>query len=241
MKNMLIYERGRNVPPEAQKTIGAGKLKGFTDINPMWRIKLLTEIFGPCGVGWYAEITRQWLEPGADKVAAFCNINLYVKADGEWSKPIQGTGGATFVNVFKGSPDMSDEAYKMAYTDAISVACKSLGIGADVYWQKDRTKYDQAGDGAPQQRTEDAEKPQQADPRKQPITPQMVTALRRVFTSYQVDEEKVLKLYGAKQLEDLPQYKHDHIIKNMDKVKEACGYEPDHFNGAADQGSGNPV
>ena len=27
-------------------------------------------------------------------------------------------------------------------TDAISVACKSLGVGADVYWDKDSTKYD---------------------------------------------------------------------------------------------------
>ncbi len=40
----------------------------------------------------------------------------------------------------------SDECYKMAYTDAISVCCKQLGFGADVYWQKDRTKYDQQPD-----------------------------------------------------------------------------------------------
>ena len=35
----------------------------------------------------------------------------------------------------------SDECFKMAMTDAISVACKALGIGADVYWEKDKTKY----------------------------------------------------------------------------------------------------
>ena len=29
----------------------------------------------------------------------------------------------------------------MALTDAISVACKALGFGADVYWQADATKY----------------------------------------------------------------------------------------------------
>ena len=29
----------------------------------------------------------------------------------------------------------------MAYTDAISVACKSLGFAADVYFANDRTKY----------------------------------------------------------------------------------------------------
>ena len=47
MDNMNLYEAFRAVPKDAQKTIGAGKLKGFTDINPMWRIKLLTETFGP--------------------------------------------------------------------------------------------------------------------------------------------------------------------------------------------------
>ena len=35
----------------------------------------------------------------------------------------------------------NDEAFKMALTDAVSVACKALGIGANVYWEKDRTKY----------------------------------------------------------------------------------------------------
>ena len=29
----------------------------------------------------------------------------------------------------------------MALTDAISVSCKALGVGADVYWDKDDTKY----------------------------------------------------------------------------------------------------
>jgi len=150
MDNLEIYNFVRAVPEEAKKTIQAGNIKGFTDINPMWRIKVLTELFGPCGFGWYSEITKQWLEAGEDgKVAAFCNINLYVKQGEEWSKPIPGTGGSSFVNIFKGSPATSDEAYKMAYTDAISVACKSLGIGADVYWEKDRTKYAEQAENPP--------------------------------------------------------------------------------------------
>ena len=36
-KNMNIYEQGRTVPAEALKKIEAGRLKGFSDINPMWR------------------------------------------------------------------------------------------------------------------------------------------------------------------------------------------------------------
>lgn len=146
MENMKYYNIGRKVPDEAKKTIAAGKLKGFTDINPMWRIKVLTEMFGPCGIGWYIDDVRYWTEEGKDgRVAAFCELKLYIREGvGEgWSKPIKGVGGSMLVNIFKGQAETSDEAYKMAYTDAISVACKALGIGADVYWDKDRTKYNQ--------------------------------------------------------------------------------------------------
>jgi hypothetical protein len=48
---------------------------------------------------------------------------------------------------------IDDEAYKKAYTDAISVACKALGFAADVYYQEDETKYGtfRADAAAPQQ------------------------------------------------------------------------------------------
>lgn len=143
-KNLAIYNAYAEPPEAALKTITAGQLKGFTDVNPMWRIKALTELFGPCGFGWYTKTTRQWLEEGKDgKAAAFCNIELYVydAAAGKWSQPIEGTGGSAFINIFKGNPVTSDEAFKMAYTDALSVACKSLGIAAHVYWAQGRTKY----------------------------------------------------------------------------------------------------
>jgi len=144
MDNMRIYSKGRSVPENAKKTIQAGKLKGFTDINPMWRIQVLTELFGPCGFGWYTEIRQVWTEEGRDgRVAAFCEISLYVRIEDEWSRPIVGIGGSMLVNQFKGQPETSDECFKMAYTDAISVACKALGIGADVYWESGRTKYSQ--------------------------------------------------------------------------------------------------
>ena len=140
--NMKFYNMSRAVPENAKKIIGAGKIKGFTDINPMWRIQMLTEMFGPCGFGWYIDNVKFWLEEGKDgRVAAFCELCLYIKVGNEWSLPIKGIGGSMFVNNFKGQPETSDEAYKMAYTDAISVACKALGIGADVYWEAGRTKY----------------------------------------------------------------------------------------------------
>lgn len=143
MDNLEVYNKVRTVPKEAQKEIKGGRLNGKTDINPMWRIKALTEQFGVCGIGWKYKITNQWLEKGGkDEISAFVNIELFIKVDGEWSDGIPGTGGSSFIaNEAKG-PYMSDECFKMALTDAISVSCKALGFGADIYWDKDSSKYD---------------------------------------------------------------------------------------------------
>ena len=141
IENLAIYQYGRDVPIEAQKAFNNGRFSG-TDINPMWRIKKLTELFGPCGIGWYYTIDRYWLEQGTDGiVTANMIINLYVKHDGEWSRPIVGIGGNTFISKTARGLQTSDECYKMALTDAISVSAKALGIGADIYFASDRTKY----------------------------------------------------------------------------------------------------
>lgn len=142
MDNLEIYNRVCEVPDNAQKTITAGRIKGFTDINPMWRIKKLTEVFGACGIGWYTDDIKHWLEDGADGTkTAHVTLNLYVKVDDEWSKPIFGIGGASYISNEKSGAYTSDECFKMAYTDALSVACKALGFGANVYWAAGRSKY----------------------------------------------------------------------------------------------------
>lgn len=141
MNYMDLYNKLRKVPDDAKKTIAAGRLKGFTDINPMWRIKALTEVFGPCGFGWWYKITDKRLEAHGDEVKAFVDIELYYMVEGKVSQPVVGTGGSSFVTMEKSGAYVSDECFKMALTDAISVAAKSLGVGADVYYDKDRDKY----------------------------------------------------------------------------------------------------
>jgi hypothetical protein len=151
MENLEIYNKLRECPTEAIKPINAGRLKGMSDINPMWRIKAMTEVFGPCGIGWWYTIDKQWLEHGnGPEVAAFCNITLFYKVAGEESHGIPGTGGSGFVKVEKNGPYTSDECFKMALTDAISVAAKALGAAANIYWQQDRTKYEQPPAPAPE-------------------------------------------------------------------------------------------
>ena len=141
MDNMTLYEHYAQPPQNALKAYSNGKFSG-TDINPMWRIKALTEAFGPCGLGWYTEVKRMWREDTPDGAATvYCEVLLYVKYDGEWSKPIAGIGGNTLTRVTKNGSSTTDEAYKMAYTDALGIACKALGFGADIWWKSKDSKY----------------------------------------------------------------------------------------------------
>lgn len=142
MGNLDLYNRVRVVPEEAKKPIKGGRLNGMTDINPMWRIKVLTSEYGPCGIGWFYKPVKKWTEQAGGETVAFVDIELFIKVDGEWSQPICGTGGSKLSQNERNGLFVSDECYKMATTDAISVACKQLGIGADVYFGADRTKYD---------------------------------------------------------------------------------------------------
>lgn len=155
MENLEIYNLLYETPANAIKEIKAGRLKGFTDINPMYRIYILTKTFGPCGFGWKYTINNKEIMDGANgEKIAIVDIDLYFKWNGEWSEAIPGTGGSSFIANERNGPYTSDECYKMALTDALSVACKALGVGADVYWSAGHTKYDeprQTAQNAPRQ------------------------------------------------------------------------------------------
>jgi len=133
MDNMTYWDALKQPPPEALKTIQGGRLKGKTDINPQWRYKAMTEQFGVCGIGWKYNIERLWLEPAQDEVCAFAEVGLSIKVDGEWSAPIPGIGGSMLIAKESSGLHVSDEAYKMAITDALSVAMKMIGVAADIY------------------------------------------------------------------------------------------------------------
>lgn len=207
MDNMQIYDKVKECPKNALKEIAAGRLKGKSDINPMWRIKMLTELFGACGIGWYYEIDKQWLETGAKgEVSAFCNISLYIKQGAEWSKPIQGTGGAAFIACEKNGPYTSDECFKMALTDAISVACKALGFAADVYWAADKTKYDQP-----------RETPQSAPQFERTITAATIKAIDDMITVTGTDRAKLLEYYHVSKIDEMTPDQAKHCVAALKK------------------------
>lgn len=145
--NLTLFKEVMTTPEEARKTIQAGKLQGMTDINPMWRIKRLTEIFGAQGDGWKLNIESMNVYQSPTEAMASVVASLqYRLSNGEWSEKVMGVGGSKLYGkgVDKDTNVINDEAFKMAYTDAISICCKGLGMSADIYFAKDRTKYDVA-------------------------------------------------------------------------------------------------
>ena len=160
MGNLDYYNKLKVVPQQALRQIQSGRLRGKHDINPMWRIKAMTEQFGVCGIGWKYVITKQWTETFGSEVKAYCNIDLFIKVNGEWSDAIQGTGGSSEVSMESKGAYVSDECYKMALTDALSVAMKALGVAADVYFEAGKdiididSKYATQDSRAAQQQTQ---------------------------------------------------------------------------------------
>lgn len=142
-ENMRHWNKVCRPDPKVMKPIQAGRLKGKSDINPQWRMQAMTETFGPVGFGWNYTVEKLWMEPGSgNQMAAFALVNVTYKDNGEWSCPIPGIGGSMFIENEKNGPYTSDEAYKMAVTDALSVAFKALGLAAEVYLGNfDGSKY----------------------------------------------------------------------------------------------------
>lgn len=129
-QKLRFFEASKTPPQWALKPIRGGRLSGKTDISPLWRIQIMTEMFGPCGEGWGFTVDRLWTEPGEGEVCAFAQITLWW---GDREQKIPGIGGSKLIMQEKNGQYTNDEAYKMAVTDALSTAMKCLGVGADIY------------------------------------------------------------------------------------------------------------
>lgn len=209
MNNTIIYDIVKTVPKEAQKKITGGRLNGMTDIKPMWRIETLTQLFGPVGIGWYTETKNKEIIEGANgEKIAVVDILLYVNyksplklEEDKWSVGIEGSGGSSFVTKERNGYYTSDECFKMAYTDALSVACRSLGMGAEIYWGD--SKYNT---------TNPKEEPKKV---VQKISPKQIDILSKFYVGENLT--KLLNANKIEKLEDMSLTKADTIIKELIK------------------------
>lgn len=129
MINDEIFQKVRSVPAKYVKTIEGGSLRGLSNINPMWRIERLTQLFGACGEGWVIDVEDVRNDVYNTGVMVTILLSLrYKKEDGEYSEKIYGYGSC-----FMPKPD--DSAFKKAFTDAFGSCTKMLGFAADIFYE----------------------------------------------------------------------------------------------------------
>lgn len=125
---------GRTDPAHTKAFTRGGGFRG-TAIKPMWSYRRMTEEFGPCGEGWGVNAPSFQVVPGSDgEVLVYCTASVwYTFAAGERQRVVFGVGGDKVVNKFSSGLKSDDEAFKKAFTDAVTNALKLIGVGADVH------------------------------------------------------------------------------------------------------------
>lgn len=123
---------------DARFTKNFSRKGGFsgTDINPTYRMAVMTEEFGPCGIGWGWIIEDRWSECIAGNQVAFVQLCIWYRLPGE--DKVYTTGPQIGGTEYGRAPD---EAYKMAVTDAMGKCMTSLGLSADIYMRQYDSKY----------------------------------------------------------------------------------------------------
>lgn len=124
--NLEIWNQLSTTPKEVQKTYFRGN-KQLTAIDPTYRNKRLTELFGPAGFGWGFWVDEQWSEELCNNQYCFATVTLWRLGNSERQPIATYTGGT---RVYAGE---ADEAYKSAITDALTKCASVLGFGADIY------------------------------------------------------------------------------------------------------------
>ena len=207
-ENMELYNSVREVPQSAVKKISGGSYgaAGLSDINPQWRIEIMTRQFGPVGSGWTWEPVEVFEREG---VLYGHVIVKYVTDEGVWSEPIHGYGGTKF-----GGRDDSD-IYKSTLTDAISNALRFLGVGADVWYNSkkpaDKNQFDTKYSAPPAQKDE-VDEALNAGP--QPLSVQQRNTLKEMLSD--VEWDAMESKYGK----NLALMKSDMYVNVLAKIKE---------------------
>ena len=134
-----LWDRLGKTDPSATKPFKrAGGFSG-TAIKPMWSYKRMTEEFGACGVGWGINEPTFQVVPAGEEILVYCTVSIWHTSK---ENAVFGVGGDKVAGKNKYGINTDDEAFKKAFTDAITNALKLIGVGADVHMgMYDDSKY----------------------------------------------------------------------------------------------------
>jgi len=130
--HLALWKVLKRTDPKATKPFQrAGGFRG-TQIDPAWRLQMMTEIFGPVGKGWGYE-QLEWTI--AERMVFICCRVWYIDPEtGEKFFTGPQWGGTEMVRRSRdGSERPDDECFKMSMTDAIGKCMLQIGLAADIY------------------------------------------------------------------------------------------------------------
>lgn len=128
-KTALWDKLGKTDPAHTKPFTRAGGFKG-TAIKPMWSYRRMTEEFGPCGIGWGIGEPSFQVVPAGEEILVYCTVSIWHE---KLDQRVFGVGGDKVVSKTSSGLRSDDEAFKKAYTDAVTNAMKMIGVGADVH------------------------------------------------------------------------------------------------------------
>jgi hypothetical protein len=217
------YAAASHVPKRVLKTIDVGRLKGKSDINPQWKISLMTEIYGMCGIGWKFEVTeKNTVTINTGEVMLFMTVAVYVKNDEKWSDPVYGMGGDFIVKKERTGLHANDEAYKMCLTDALGNALKYIGVAADVYEQLNDTKYAERPSAIANDKEEE-EKTTPADIRNHYLM-QYIDVFRRA----NIDPNDFVKQFSGGRVTDVKDMPNEELLRVINNPMGAVNWYEEH-------------
>ncbi|HVS78441.1 MAG TPA: hypothetical protein VHE11_15990 [Steroidobacteraceae bacterium] len=130
--HLRFWDKLKRTDPRATKPFTrSGGFRG-TQIDPAWRLQIMTEIFGPVGEGWGYE----QLEWTVQERMIFACVRVWYRDPQTGATHFTGPqwGGTELVRRRRdGSEEPNDEAFKMSVTDALGKCLLQIGLAADIY------------------------------------------------------------------------------------------------------------
>lgn len=190
-------------------------------IDPTYRIKILTETFGACGMGWGFVQEDQWSDGGSGAYVVYVRGHLWYMVEGERYQTMSHTGGTV-------ADRAPDEVYKMAETDALGKCCLDLGIGADVYMGiHDGDKYQDTREANYRPNQEAAGRRQAGSaPSNAPALPEPVKEIVEAEVSGILKSIEALK-------DDVDA--HHYAVDLYKRMRISSSLEPQHFSAIAER------
>jgi hypothetical protein len=133
MSNTKLWDLAFTTLPSAVKPITGKQYQGNSP-KPYWIVQRLTELLGPCGIGWGMQIVQERFERlSEDDVLHVATVRLWYVLDGVRGEFEQmGQTKATY-RTSKGALMIDEDSPKKSVTDALVKCASYLGFAGDIF------------------------------------------------------------------------------------------------------------